>query len=288
MGTLDLSLHTSFFPNLLQAEIDLVAAAHPKEPRPDPLAKNFKCPKVVTVGDNTMLDADMEEACKLMDEISLDVADAQPPVYAEQGQPRGRKPGKGSKLKKVKKAAGGKKKGKRGTKGKKDVKKVNKSGKTKAKKSTPVLVDDKPDKETLGSPEALEPTPKRKTRQTKKRASADASTATPCEDTAPVVAPKKRKSSSKKPAKSAPVESPPVPTPARSMASTPALEASPPEVNPAPRSAAPSLDDGDESIQKPADAIPAPAHCTTNTVYSNAYRRAKASTNSAEEAKKVS
>lgn len=84
-----------------------------------------------------------------------------------------------------------------------------------------------------------------------------------------------------------PVESPHVPTPARSTASAPAVGASPPEVKPAPRAAAPSHDEGDESIQKPTDGIPAPAHCTTNTVYSNAYRRAKASTNSAEEAKKV-
>ena len=91
----------------------MVAAAHPKEPRPDPLAKNFKCPKVVAVADATLPDADMDEACKLINEISLDVADAQPPVYAEQGQPRGRKPGKGSKLKKVKKAAGGKKRERR-------------------------------------------------------------------------------------------------------------------------------------------------------------------------------
>ena len=261
----------------------MVAAAHPKEPRPDPLAKNFKCPKVVAVADATLPDADMDEACKLMNEISLDVADAQPPVYAEQGQPRGRKPGKGSKLQKVKKAAGGKKKGKKGTKATKDTKKVKKSGKTKVKKSTPALVD----KDPLGSPEALEPTPKRKTRRSKKRASADASAATPSGDTAPVVVPKKRRTSSKKPAESMRVESSHVPTPARSMASAPDVGASPPEVKPAPRAAAPSHDEGDESIQKPADGIPAPAHCTTNTVYSNAYRRAKASTNSAEEAKKV-
>eukprot|EP00435_Cladocopium_sp_Y103_P054612 s261_g17.t2 len=278
-------LPASARPSRSEAEIDMVAAAHPKDPLPDPLAKNFKCPKIIAVADSTMPDADVDAACRMLDEISLDVADAQPPVYAEQGQPRGRKPGKGSKLSKVKKAA--KKNGKNGTKGAKKVKKVRKSGKVKAKKGSPVLADTEA---PAASHDALEPTPNRKPRRSKKRASADACTpapSVPCGEAAPVAPPKKRRTSSKKPAESVPGESQHVPTPARSMACTPAVEASAPEGNPPPRAAAPSCDVDDESIQKPADGIPAPAHCTTNTVYSNAYRRAKAATNSAEEAKKV-
>ena len=272
----------------LQDEIEQVAAAHPTDrPDPCPLAKNFKIPKVVAVCDDTMLQPDLEEACQLMREVSLDVEAAKPPVYADQGQTRGRKP-KRSKLDKVKKVSKNSKR-KRNGKGKGKGKGKKNNGKT-LKGSE---VDGKSDSH---SREALAATPsikKRKVSKTKNDSDTAPVAEVEPESAGPAVKPRKRKSSSaaaKRPAKK------PVPTPVRSEAMSHEVDGEPasssaasaPEVVPAEAPPAPEVELEDlENCSKPADAIAAPDHCSTNGVYSAAYRRAKAATGDPEKAKHV-
>ena len=71
--------------------------------------KNFKVWKVVSVGSDGL--AETQKGCDLLESLEETIDSAPPPVYAEQGQPRGRKPSakpkaKGKKAKKSSKKGG--------------------------------------------------------------------------------------------------------------------------------------------------------------------------------------
>ena len=63
------------------------------EDKPDPLAANPRCIKVITTVDRNKDDHGMA----LLEDVGTMVEAEEPPPYAEQGKPRGRKPGSGSK-----------------------------------------------------------------------------------------------------------------------------------------------------------------------------------------------
>lgn len=83
-----------------------VAASHAEERPDDPLAKNFKCFKVVVEGEHppVLSEAEMQEAKEILEKVDAVVSEAPVPTYQDQGNPRGRKPKRG-KLEKIKRVA---------------------------------------------------------------------------------------------------------------------------------------------------------------------------------------
>ena len=78
------------------------------------MEKNFKVWKVVTVGSDGL--AETQKGCDLLKSLEESIESVPPPVYADQGQPRGRKPtakskAKGKKAKKNSKTGGEQAKG---------------------------------------------------------------------------------------------------------------------------------------------------------------------------------
>ena len=284
-----------------------MAAAHPTErPDPDPCAKNFKIPKIVAVADDTMFQQELESACELMRGVCLDVETAKPPAYSDQGQTRGRKP-KRSKLEKAKKLSKNAKAKKNGKGGKGKGKGKKRNAKTKVLKAD--------GKTNAHSAEALAPTPgikKRKVAKSKQDVPLEGDTAAVAEPAGPAKRPRKKNPKADEaelPVAPKRKATKPVATPARNAAM---LEHGDQDVEPASSSAAPvpaapvplgaevspaeaapeAAPAGDrmdnlEDCSKPADAIDAPPHVTTNGVYSSAYRRAKAATGDTEKAKHV-
>ena len=95
----------------LHKDYEALAMAQSQE-TPDPLAKNFKCPKVVAVG------AEVPLGDALVEQVTEAISKAVPPSYGEQGKPRGRKPKKDKKVEVKGKRGGKAKKAKRGKAGK--------------------------------------------------------------------------------------------------------------------------------------------------------------------------
>ena len=225
---------------------------------PDPCAKNFKLPKIVATVDGTVDgELDVEEACKRLEAFSIQVEKQTPPVYQEQGQTRGRKPKRGSKLEKIKAVK------KNSTKGKKGGSK-NKKGKKGTKEGNTGVVGN----ETFDEmPEAFQPTPKAKSKRQRTQKATGDSAAT---------AHKRRRRSKVVP------EVPVVPV-APEIPEVPVVPVAPkiPEVP------VPPPNNPEAVVDIPDDAMAAPEHVKPNSIYSNAYRRVKASGGSNDDARDV-
>ena len=225
---------------------------------PDPFAKNFKLPKIVATVDGTVDgELDVEEACKRLEAFSIQVEKQTPPVYQEQGQTRGRKPKRGSKLEKIKAVK------KNSTKGKKGGSK-NKKGKKGTKEGNTGVVGN----ETFDEmPEAFQPTPKAKSKRQRTQKATGDSAAT---------AHKRRRRSKVVP------EVPVVPV-APEIPEVPVVPVAPkiPEVP------VPPPNNPEAVVDIPDDAMAAPEHVKPNSIYSNAYRRVKASGGSNDDARDV-
>lgn len=194
----------------------------------------------------------------LLNSVSAVVSQATPPNYSEQGQPRGRKP-KRSKLDKAKQLGKGKKRSKK-------TNKVKKNAKKNAKKRMPS--DAHP-----SQVDAVEAVGHVKSKKRQRAASCEASAAS---------APKAKAK------RSAPAEAPDndVKAGATSKKSGRKTKAKR-KASPAEPSVEVALAKEVEEIEIPPDCIDAPTHVAVNSVYSSAYRRAKAATGSDENARSV-
>ena len=270
-----------------------MAAAH-RELEPDPCAKNFKLPfKVVAVVDGTLPQEEVNDACEMVEETARLVAEAPPPIYAEQGQPRGRKPKKGSKLNKVKKHVKKSKKSK--GKGKKTpVSSTGDMKKSMGKKSPAVAstVHDGNDDDNMEVRDNMEVPPvasKTKNKVLKKKKKGTETGAS-----APAACPKpkaaRRKRNTSKAVSAHPSAAPNGPSVEVDCTKDDAPAAG--DAEPTVKQGA-GLDLGDrgpdesEKPVRPDDAIEAPSHLTLNAIYSSAYRKAKAATGTSEAARAV-
>lgn len=219
-------------------------------------------------------DEETEKGCKLIDEMRETIDSKKPPVYSEQGQPKGRK-------------AKAKAKAKTG-KGKVSPKKA-KTGKGKGKGK-------KRGSKALGNLEIL-------------RSASSHSVDGGAADTSKTEKPKRcRKATEPKPdgptakrrKRSTPATVPPVEpnlvpaTEAAAPATVPNTEVAAPELppaDPAVEAAASAADPNPDSAlpeeEIPQDAIAAPSFVTTNQVYSNAYKKVKYQGGDCEAAKKA-
>ena len=234
----------------------------------DPLSKNFKCPKVVSVPDRTTTwDQETEKRCKLLESAFASVVDTVPPTYSDQGMPRGRKPK--PKSKSVEETVNKKPKGKVSKRSKKGKSKAGCKRKLKVKKVKKALCAERvqsqpsmasaPPVEAMPKPKALKA--KAKALKPKAKAKAKAKTAPPkpmeiTDDFAKRYDPEELRKYLHTWSTADPAEHP-------------ALK--------------------DEWVKKfgtlPDDLIDAPIHATRNGVYSTAYRRFKSAKQATEVAK---
>ena len=209
------------------------------------MEKNFKVWKVVSVGSDGL--AETQKGCELLESLEQTINSEPPPVYADQGQPRGRKPSAKSKVKGkngVKKAKKSSKKG--GNRRRAILRKALSSG---ALSLDPNVAD------ATGKNDGKSPPKTTRVLKKKKKAAVATGGSTPVE----VVPSKKRR--------------------VRGEAkTTPSSEPSCPEPKPEP-----SL----PREEIPKDAIDAPPHVTGNQVYSNAYKKKKYQGGTAEDCKKA-
>eukprot|EP00435_Cladocopium_sp_Y103_P007956 s2027_g2.t1 len=248
----------------------------------DPCAKNFKLPfKIVAVADSTLPQQEVDAACEMVEDVASMVAEAPPPVYTEQGQPRGRKPKKGSKLRKVKKHA-------KKSKSSKKVKNTKGKGKKSSVSST-VEVTEKSQDEKSPTVEGIDGQvePPHVAPKTKKRVSKVKKTEKTVETgaSAPAACPKPKASRRKRVSKAASAHPPAAPSPAADEVELVDLER-PAADGLDSREAGPDEDEGEKPV-RPDDAIDAPSHLTLNAIYSSAYRKAKAAKGTAEAARAV-
>lgn len=232
--------------NIVCKDYEALAMAQSQE-TPDPLAKNFKCPKVVAVG------AEVPFGDQLVEQVNGTISKAVPPSYGEQGKPRGRKPKKDKKVEV---------KGKRGGKAKKAVR-----GKGKRR----AILKASSSKHTAsGIHEVDEPSKKSKK---KRRAIKPVETATPSASSS-IPKRKKGRNGKKEEQPQIPevvevVEDHEVPEVSgqkrrkrRSSAKHPKAEVAKVESAETPQ------------LEKPDDCVACPEHVTGHTLYSAAYRRA--------------
>lgn len=211
-------------------------------------------------------DVDIEDACKRLEGLKVEVESQQPPVYQEQGQPRGRKPKRGSKLEKIKDVK--KKTVKTGSKNKR-TSKNSKKGAKKNKKNKRGTEEVKNPNAGIEMREEFQTTPKAKSRSRKQQEATGGSAANT------------RKKSRRSKASEVPVA--PVPdVPKEPLAEVPLAPVAPqvPLVPEDPNRIEPDVEIPDDAVEAPNDVKP-------NSIYSNAYRRAKASGGSNDDARNV-
>lgn len=208
-----------------------------------------------TVGE----DVDIEDACNRLEALKVEVESQQPPVYQEQGQPRGRKPKRGSKLEKIKDVK--KKTVKTGSKNKR-TSKNSKKGAKKDKKNKRGTEEVKNPNAGFEMPEEFQTTPKAKSRSRKQQEATGGSAANT------------RKKSRRSKASEVPVA--PVPD----VPKVPLAEVPLAPVPEDPNRIEPDVEIPDDAVEAPDDVKP-------NSIYSNAYRRAKASGGSNDDARNV-
>lgn len=249
------------------------------------MAKNFKCLKVTVVGaDGNPQLSEQHAGDQLVADVMDEVADATPPVYNEQGKPRGRPKSKASKTSKTKKH--GKRKGgkktkrlsRRASRKKSELAGARESTCEEPKKSKGGKRDDQLDESpTAGSSRDkvkkrgkgnMKKSPVRITpsdSSTQKRRQTRSKPVVEIEDDQTEVVnvesqeskpPKKTRRTRKTVSKHQPDH----PLPRHSEAECPEVEVTSAQVPVA-------------QVEIPADSIPAPDHVTAHMVYSSAYRR---------------
>ena len=243
-----------FYTMHVQEYVERIAESQSQECRDDPLAKNFKCIKVVVEGEkSTLQEADLEDAKKLLQKVDAVISEAPIPAYGEQGMPKGRKPKKG-KLEKIKKIA---KKGKsQKNKKKKGNNKKNKNGGKKGKVGNTVAQTPEMDSETGVGKKKRSKTP----------------SVPSVEPAASSSAPKRR-----------------APRAVKAARRTSEHEALGGDDARQVKVGQEDFGGEDGAVLIPEDAVDVPKDYegTTNGLYSNAYRRAKAAGKSAEDARAV-
>ncbi len=226
-------------------------AMAPSQERPDPLAKNFKCWKVVAVGADAPT-TEVPLGDSLVEQVHGAISTAVPPSYGEQGKPRGRKPKTDNQVKGVKGKRGAKaKKAKRGKGKRRAILKASSSKPTASTKSA-----DEPPKKTGKKRRAIKPvetaTPSASSSNTKKKRGRNAKKEkeNPKIDEVPEVPDPQHGSDKKKSRRS-------------SSANHPKAEVA-------------KVENADvtRELEKPDDCVDPPEHVTGHSLYSAAYRRA--------------
>ena len=225
-----------------QDYVERVAASQSEHRPDDPLAKNFKCFKVVVDGEEhqpVLSETEMQEAKELLEKVEAVVSEAAVPTYQDQGNQRGRKPKK-SKIDKIKKVS------KKGKSKKNEKSKKKKNGGKKQKRTRGE------NKKDIATPESLAETAVESAPPPKRRARRG------------VKAPPQKSEQG-----------------AHGDEAGHGLGAG---------DAGNGSGDVPEGVTFPDDAVDVPEgfEGTTNGLYSNAYRRAKAAGKSAEDARAVS
>lgn len=255
----------------------------------DPLAKNFKCLKVTAVGaDDTPQLPEQHAGDQLVADVMAEVAVATPPVYNEQGKPRGRPKSKPSKTSKTKTKKLGKRKGAKKTK--RLARRGTRTGKKSKLADAPESTCKEPKKKSKGGKrdDQLEESPTvgsshDKVNKRGKRNKTSAVHITPSDSSTQ----KKRKSRSK-PVVEIEDDKPEIVN-VESQESKPAKKTRKPRKtvskhqpdHPLPRQVeddCPEVEMTGEQVpvaevEIPADSIPAPDHVTGHMLYSSAYRR---------------